>query len=34
VHAVVYLAGIPYGRTLVSTLGYCAILGIFSQVVA
>jgi uncharacterized MAPEG superfamily protein len=33
VHAVVYLAGIPYVRTLVFTLGYFAVAGIFWQVV-
>jgi uncharacterized MAPEG superfamily protein len=32
-HAVVYLFGIPYVRTLVFTLGYVAVAGIFWQVI-
>ena len=32
-HAVVYLAGIPYLRTLVFTAGYVAVVGIFWQVI-
>ena len=32
-HAIVYLLGIPYIRTLVFTLGYVAIAGIFWEVV-
>lgn len=31
-HAVVYLLGIPYVRTLIFTLGYVAIVGIFWEV--
>jgi uncharacterized MAPEG superfamily protein len=31
VHAVVYLLGIPYVRTLIFTLGYVAIIGIFVE---
>lgn len=30
-HAVVYLAGVPYLRTLIFTLGYVAVLGLFWQ---
>jgi uncharacterized MAPEG superfamily protein len=33
IHAVVYLFGIPYIRTLVFTLGYVAVAGIFWQVI-
>jgi uncharacterized MAPEG superfamily protein len=33
VHAVVYLFAIPYVRTLVFTLGFVAVLGIFWEVV-
>ena len=32
-HAVVYLLGIPYLRTLVFTAGYVAVVGIFWQVI-
>ncbi|MDR3489138.1 MAG: MAPEG family protein [Bradyrhizobium sp.] len=32
-HAVVYLLGIPYVRTLIFTLGYVAIVGIFWEVI-
>jgi uncharacterized MAPEG superfamily protein len=32
-HAAVYLAGIPYVRTLIFTLGYVAIVGIFWQLI-
>jgi uncharacterized MAPEG superfamily protein len=32
-HAVVYLTAIPYVRTLVFTLGYVAVLGIFWEVI-
>ncbi len=32
-HAVVYWAGIPYVRTVVFTLGYVAVVGIFWEVV-
>ena len=32
-HAVVYLLGIPYLRTLLFTLGYVAVIGIFWEVV-
>jgi len=32
-HAVVYLLGIPYLRTLIFTLGYVAVIGIFWQFV-
>ncbi len=32
-HAVVYLLGIPYLRTLLFTLGYVAIVGIFVELV-
>jgi uncharacterized MAPEG superfamily protein len=32
-HAVVYLFGIPYIRTLVFTLGYVAVVGIFWEVI-
>jgi len=31
VHAVVYLLGLPYVRTLIFTLGYVAIIGIFVE---
>jgi uncharacterized MAPEG superfamily protein len=31
IHAVVYLAAIPYIRTLVFTLGYVAIIGLFVE---
>jgi uncharacterized MAPEG superfamily protein len=34
VHAVVYLAAIPYIRTLVFTLGWVAVVAIFWHVVA
>jgi uncharacterized MAPEG superfamily protein len=33
-HAVVYLLGIPYLRTVLFTLGFLAVVGIFWQVVA
>jgi uncharacterized MAPEG superfamily protein len=33
VHAVVYLLGIPYIRTLVFTLGWVAVVGIFVEVI-
>ena len=32
-HAIVYLLGIPFIRTLVFTLGYVALIGIFWQIV-
>jgi uncharacterized MAPEG superfamily protein len=32
-HAVVYLLGIPYVRTVIFTLGYVAIVGIFWEVI-
>ncbi len=32
-HAVVYLLGIPYVRTLVFTLGFVAVVGIFWEVI-
>jgi uncharacterized MAPEG superfamily protein len=32
-HAVVYLLGIPYIRTLVFTLGYVAVAGIFWEII-
>jgi uncharacterized MAPEG superfamily protein len=32
-HAIVYLIGIPYIRTLVFTLGYVAVAGIFWEIV-
>ena len=32
-HAVVYLLGIPYVRTVIFTLGYVAIVGIFLEVI-
>jgi uncharacterized MAPEG superfamily protein len=32
-HAVVYLLGIPYVRTLIFTLGYVAVIGIFWELV-
>src|SRR6516165_3793432 len=32
-HAIVFLLGIPYLRTLIFTLGYVAVLGIFWQLV-
>ena len=32
-HAAVYLAGIPYIRTLVFTAGYVAVIGIFWEVI-
>jgi uncharacterized MAPEG superfamily protein len=32
-HAVVYLLGIPYLRTLIFTLGYIAVIGIFRELV-
>jgi uncharacterized MAPEG superfamily protein len=32
-HAVVYLLGIPYVRTLLFTLGYVAVVGIFWQLI-
>ena len=31
VHAVVYLVGIPYVRTLIFTLGYVAVVGMFVE---
>jgi uncharacterized MAPEG superfamily protein len=33
VHAVVYLLGIPYVRTLVFTLGFVSVAGIFWEVI-
>jgi uncharacterized MAPEG superfamily protein len=33
-HAIVFLLGIPYLRTLIFTLGYVAVLGIFWQLVS
>jgi uncharacterized MAPEG superfamily protein len=33
IHAVVYLVGIPYIRTLVFTLGFVAVVGIFVEVI-
>jgi uncharacterized MAPEG superfamily protein len=33
-HAVVYLFGIPYIRTLVFTLGYVAVVGIFWELIS
>jgi uncharacterized MAPEG superfamily protein len=32
-HAVVYLLGVPYVRTLVFTLGYVAIVGLFVELI-
>jgi len=32
-HAVVYLLGVPYVRTVVFTLGYVAVIGIFWEVI-
>ena len=32
-HAVVYLLGLPYLRTLIFTLGYVAVIGIFWELV-
>jgi uncharacterized MAPEG superfamily protein len=32
-HAVVYLSGIPYVRTLIFTLGYVAIVGLFWELI-
>ncbi len=32
-HAVVYLLGIPYVRTVIFTLGYVAVVGIFWEVI-
>jgi uncharacterized MAPEG superfamily protein len=32
-HAIVYLLGIPYLRTVIFTLGYVAVIGIFWEVV-
>ena len=32
-HAIVYLLGMPYVRTLIFTLGYVAIVGIFWEVI-
>jgi uncharacterized MAPEG superfamily protein len=32
-HAVVYLLGIPYLRTVIFTLGYVAVIGIFWEVI-
>jgi uncharacterized MAPEG superfamily protein len=32
-HAVVYLLGIPYLRTLIFTLGYVAVVGLFWELV-
>jgi len=32
-HAVVYLLGVPYVRTLIFTLGYIAVIGIFWELV-
>jgi len=34
VHAVVYLIGLPYIRTLIFTLGYVCLIGIFWAVIA
>jgi len=34
IHAVVYLTGIPYIRTLIFTLGWVAMVGIFWQLIA
>ena len=33
VHAMVYLLGIPYVRTLIFTLGYVAIVGLFVELI-
>jgi len=33
VHAVVYLLGLPYLRTLVFTLGYVAVIGLFWELI-
>jgi uncharacterized MAPEG superfamily protein len=33
IHAIVYLLGIPYIRTLVFVLGFVAVVGIFWEVV-
>ena len=33
-HAVVYLLGIPYVRTVIFTLGYVAVVGIFWEVIS
>jgi uncharacterized MAPEG superfamily protein len=33
-HAVVYLLGIPYLRTLLFTLGYVAVLGLFRELIS
>jgi len=33
IHAIVYMLGIPYVRTLVFTLGFVAIVGIFVEVI-
>jgi uncharacterized MAPEG superfamily protein len=32
-HALVYLIGIPYVRTVVFTLGYVAVIGIFWELI-
>jgi len=32
-HAVVYLAGIPYLRTVLFTLGFVAVAGIFWEII-
>jgi uncharacterized MAPEG superfamily protein len=32
-HAAVYLLGIPYVRTLIFTLGYVAVVGIFLELI-
>ena len=32
-HAVVYLLGIPYVRTLIFTLGYVAVVGLFVELI-
>ena len=32
-HAVVYLLGVPYVRTVIFTLGYVAVIGIFWEVI-
>jgi uncharacterized MAPEG superfamily protein len=33
-HAIVYLAAIPYVRTLIFTLGFVCVLGIFWEVIS
>jgi uncharacterized MAPEG superfamily protein len=32
-HAVVYIFGVPYLRTLIYTLGYVAVLGLFWELI-